>query len=165
MGVADMSANNMLSRISRSSDRLASAFSLIEVILTMAIFLAIAGLSAPLAFNAFYKNELQGASGQYAQSLRHASSLAKGMKADSNWGVYIDSGYILSFKGQSYLLRDTTFDSTTSIASTIIISGTKETVFSKESGLPLSSGTTTLVLGSQTSTVYINGKGTVFYNP
>lgn len=140
-------------------------FSLIELLLTMAIFLIIAGMAAPVAFKAYYANELNAAGQIYSQALRHASMFARTSKTDSTWGVFITSSQITLFNGISYALRSQGYDITSSISSQIDIGGTREFIFAKESGYPAGIGTTTLYFSGQTSTIFVNDKGAIFYIP
>jgi prepilin-type N-terminal cleavage/methylation domain-containing protein len=139
-------------------------FTLIEVMLSMACIAIIAGMSIP-AYNAFQvKNDLDTAAVSLATSLRRAQALAQSRSGDSMWGVYAATGSILIYKGSSYATRDTSQDEVTTISPVITISGLKEVTFGKVWGVPVVTGTTTLMsLRNDTRTITINQKGMVDY--
>lgn len=138
-------------------------FTLLEVILSLAIVAILTGLSLPVYRTLITKNDLDVATVTVAQSLRRAQALSIAVDGDTNWGVKVQSGGIMLFKGTSYALRDTTFDETFVIPTTITTGGVSETVYSKLHGLPQTTGTITLTTDNDSSSITVNSKGMVSY--
>ena len=138
-------------------------FTLIEVLLSVAIISLIVGMSLPI-YRAFQtKNDLDMTAETVAFALRRAQTYARGVKADSQWGVSIQSGALTVFKGASYAARDTSYDESSVISGGIVVGGLSEVVFTKLTGQPSTTGTVALTVNNDTKTVDINAKGTVAY--
>lgn len=138
-------------------------FSLLEVLLSIAVIAILAGLSLPITRTMLTKNDLDVATSTVAQTLRRAQILSQAVDGDTSWGVKVQSGSITLFKGTSYAARDASYDENFDLVSSITPSGTTEYVFSKLSGLPQTIGTITLTTESDTRTVTVNEKGMVNY--
>lgn len=148
----------------RYGEQKKAGFTLIEVMLSIAILSLIAGASIPL-YQAFQnRNELDATATAFAHNLRRARTLSQAIEGDSSWGVHIQTGTITVFKGNSYVTRDATFDETSTISSSLAISGAQEYVFSKLSGQPQPVGSLVLTsTNNETRTITINEKGMVNY--
>lgn len=141
-----------------------AGFTLIEIILTVALLALIGGIGVPVYASFQNRNSLDMAASAYAQSLRRAQTQAMGVVGDSAWGVRADSGSITVFKGNNYAARDTAYDEVFTIASSISLAGQQEAVFAKFSGLPLSTSSLTLTSSNNDSkTITLNQKGMVQY--
>lgn len=138
-------------------------FSLIELLLSVAIICLLAGLSLPVYRMLMMKNDLDIAANTVFSSLRRAQVLAQAVDGDATWGVKIQSGGIILFKGTSYTGRDANFDETFDVPNTIGVGGVGEIVFNKFTGLPATTGTINLSTASDSRTVIINEKGMVGY--
>lgn len=138
-------------------------FTLLEVMLSIAVITILAGLSLPIFRTMLVKNDLDVATVTVAQTLRRAQLLSQAVDGDTSWGVKVQSGSITLFKGTGYASRDSNFDETFDIPATIMLSGVAEVVFSKFSGLPQTTGTTTLASESDIKSVTINSKGGISY--
>ena len=139
-------------------------FTMLEVILSVAAIGIITGIGVPV-YQAFQvRNDLDVGATTIAQSLRRAQVLAEASDGDSGWGVAVATGTITLFKGATYAARDATYDEVFLVPSSIASSGLSEVAFAKLSGLPGSTGTTTLTSsGGEVRTIIINAKGTVSY--
>jgi prepilin-type N-terminal cleavage/methylation domain-containing protein len=135
-------------------------FTLLEILLCVAMIGIIAGVTAPLYNGMLTKNDLDIATTTVVQSVRRAQILSQGMERDSSWGVKVQSGSIVIFKGTSYATRDTTLDETTPMPTIIGVSGTTEYVFNELTGTPQTTGSLTLTSNSSSKTITINAKGT-----
>ncbi len=134
------------------------------MLLSVAAITIIAGISVPVYQSFQNRNDLDIATVAIAQSVRRAQLLAQAVDGDVSWGVKIQSGSIAVFKGTSYAARDTTFDETFDVPTSITPSGVSEIVFAKFTGLPATTGTTTLTSNiNETRTITINAKGMVGY--
>ncbi|HLC87457.1 MAG TPA: type II secretion system protein [Patescibacteria group bacterium] len=138
-------------------------FTLIEVILSLAIVAILTGLSLPVYRTLMTKNDLDIATVTVVQSLRRAQTLSQAVDGDTNWGVKVQSGGITVFKGTSYAARDATYDETFVIPDTITTGGVTETVYSKLFGAPQTTGTVTLATDEDLASIILNSKGMVSY--
>lgn len=142
-----------------------NAFTLIEVLLSIALIANIAGLSIPVYQSFQVRNGIDLAVLNFVQSARRAWNLAIASEHDSSWGVRAEVGKITLFKGESFSARDTSYDETFDVLEIITISGNSEIVFAKFTGLPSVSGTITFSAEqiNQKRTVTINSKGMIDY--
>ena len=139
-------------------------FTLLEILLVVAIVTVIAGFSAPVYQSFQVKNDLDIAANTVAGSFRRAQILATASDGDSQWGVKIQSGSITVFQGSSYAARTAAYDETFAVPTTITPTGVGEVVFDRLTGAALSTGTATLTASTgQVRTVAVSAKGTVTY--
>ena len=141
-----------------------AAFTLMEVMLTLAIIALLAGISMPL-FNSFHaRTDLDVAASAVASGLRRANTRARAQEGDTSWGLYVQTGTITTFQGASYASRTSGLDETYTIANNITPSGVQEVVFDKFTGETSDTGTITLTSSSgEAQTITVNGKGMVEY--
>ncbi len=139
-------------------------FTLLEIILSVALISLIAAIGIP-TFQFFQnKNDLDIATVTFVQSSRRAQVLSQAVDGDSNWGVHIQEGSITLFKGDSFSGRDDDFDEVFDISDTITVSGLQELVFDRLTGIPQSIGTLNLTsVNNDIREVTINEKGTLEY--
>lgn len=143
----------------RSSVR---AFTLLEVLLSVAALTVIAGISLPIYQSFQVRNDLDIAATTVAQSCRRAEVLAQASDGDTNWGVHIQPGSIVLFQGTIYAVRNETFDEIFTMPTSVVPSGMSDVVFEKFTGMPMTTGTTTLTSSTnETRTITINAKGMV----
>lgn len=140
-------------------------FTLVEILLSIAVMTAIAAFSFPIYQSFQSRNELEIASNTVAQSLRRAQVLSQVMEGDSSWGVKIQSGSVVVFKGASYATRDAAYDESFDFSTQIAGTGVGEVVFSKLEGVPGTTGTITLssAVNNESRALVINAKGTASY--
>lgn len=138
-------------------------FTLLELLLSVAIIGILAGLSLPVYRSMQTRNDLDNSVVTTVQTLRRAQVLSQANEGDSAWGVKLLSGNIVLFKGATYATRDTSLDELYDLQSSISISGTSEYVFAKLTGDPNASGSITLTSIDGSRTVTINEKGMVTY--
>lgn len=138
-------------------------FTLLEVLLSVAIIGILAGLSIPVFRTMLTKNDLDIATVTTAQTLRRAQILSQAVDGDTSWGLKVQSGNITLFKGTSFATRDNNFDETFEMPNTIGMSGTIEIVFAKFTGFPQTAGVINLSTASDSRSVTINEKGMVDY--
>jgi len=142
----------------------AAGFTLIEILLYIAVFTLITGVSIPIYLSSQARNDFDITTVTIAQTLRRAQVLAQSVDGDTSWGVKIQSGSIIGFKGISYATRDTNFDEIFEIPGSLTPSGVQEVVFTKFTGLPQTTGSITLSSNTnETRNITVNTKGTVSY--
>ena len=136
-------------------------FTLVEMLLVIALIVGILGLSLPLYRSFQTRNDLDLSANGVVLLLRHAKLLSQGMAADQPWGVHVENGDAVIFVGSSYATRFAT-DVHYAIPSTFAISGVSEVVFQKMTGYPTSASTLTITTPSNESRIItINAKGTI----
>lgn len=137
-------------------------FTLIEMLLSVAVIALLTGLSVPVyaTFNA--RNDLDISEQSTVEALRRAQTYARSVEGDSQWGVSIQTDKAVLFKGASYATRNAAFDETTTYGAGVN-STASEVVFAKLSGAPSTTGSVTLTQTSTNDTraVSINAKGMV----
>jgi len=144
------------------TQKFVSGFTLIEIILVVALIGIISGIGLPIYNTMSGSNNLDVAENMLVASLRRAEVLSAASSGDSEWGVGVTPGAFVLFKGSTYASRDVGFDEVYDITDSIQTSGLTEVVFSKMSGAPHFTGGITLTSPSgETKQITINEKGTV----
>ena len=147
--------------------KMATGFTLIEVLLSVAIIALITGMSLPILASFNDRNDLDLTTQSIVSQLRRAQTYARGINGNSQWGVYTQDGSSTLFKGSSYLdlARDTSYDEPTTISPAITVTGLSEFLFDKLDGAPNTTGSLTLTNTNtnETRTITINAKGMVSY--
>lgn len=139
----------------------AGGFTLIEVILTVSILLAIGSGSVYLSTLVLQRNDVVTARDAVVSSVRAARERALLHTADSSWGVHVGDGVVTVFAGSSYASRSTARDIDTPFADTLTIEGDTEYVFSPLSGRVDEVGDITVRAGTvASSTISIDSYGT-----
>ncbi len=141
-----------------------NGFTLIEVLLSIAIISILAGIGIPVYQSLQVRNDLDVAAVTIAQNFRRAQILSQAMEGDTTWGISIQNQSITLFQGASYAGRNQNFDEVFDVPNSIALSGTQEVVFAKFSGEPYTTGTVTLTTNTnETRNITINTKGMVSY--
>ncbi len=140
------------------------AFTLIEILLTLAICSVLFAFSVPVYQLLQTRNDMEVGANTIAQNYRRAQLLSQAVNGDANWGVNVQRGHITIFKGTDYATRDASFDEDFDLPTSITVSGETETVFAKFTGLPESAGTVVLTArNNETREITVNEKGIVTY--
>lgn len=138
-------------------------FTLIEVLLSIALIGLIAGIGAVVYQQMQNRNDLDVAVTSIATDARRALALSSAADGDTSWGIRIDAGALTLFQGTSYASRISTFDEVTTLSPAISPSGLQEVVFAAFTGLPQTTGTLTLTGANDSRTLTINAQGTILY--
>lgn len=138
-------------------------FTLLEVLLSVGLLTALAGISLPVYASFQVRNDLEITTKTTASMLRRAQTYSRNGHRDSQWGVAIQGQQITLYKGADYASRDTSLDETTQVSSAITLSGLSEITFTRLEARPSASGTITLTAGPTNKTVSINAYGMVDY--
>jgi prepilin-type N-terminal cleavage/methylation domain-containing protein len=139
-------------------------FTMIEVLLSVIAITIIAGITIPLHLSFSSRTDLSVATTTVVNTLRRAQTLSAAIDGDDSWGVKVQTGDVIIFKGSSFALRDNSYDELYDVSEGISFTGISEVVFSKFEGLPNTTGTITLTSTTNNSKdVTINPKGTISY--
>lgn len=132
-------------------------FALLEVILVVSLLSAVAGIGIPLYRDYQIRNDLNLATEQVTQGLARARLRSQAAESDDSWGFYAPAGVL--YKGASYATRDSAFDETYPMPSTITIQGLMEVNYGKIAGTPDAVGNITLTtINDDTRNVLIEVK-------
>ena len=141
-----------------------AGFTLIEMMLSIALIAIIAGISVPIYQSFQVRNDLDIATVTIAHSLRRAQLLAQASDGDTDWGIALQTNAISLFKGTSYSARDASYDETFDLPGSLAPSGMSEVVFEKFTGLPQTTGTITVTSNTnEARSITINQRGMVSY--
>lgn len=123
-------------------------FTLVEIILTLALI----GILAYAYFATFrnfqFGNDLDVAVSTVVQSARRAQILSQGVFGEDDWGIKIFENRLVIFKGSNYADRDTSRDEILEFPAPLSVSGLTEIVFRKFSGEPRETGSISLSTAS-----------------
>ena len=140
------------------------SFTLLEVLLSVAIVGVLTAISIPVSRNLLIKNDVDVAAVNVVQTLRRAQILSQASGGDTTWGLRTQVGSITLFKGTSYAARDADFDEIFDLPNSITPSGLPEIVFAELTGYPQTTGTLTLTTSiGDVRSISINAKGTIEY--
>ncbi len=139
------------------------AFTLLEIMLTVSIFVLSASILSPIYLSAKNRDDLSTKTDILVSSLRRAQILSISGQGDSSWGVKILEDGLVIFKGDSYLTRDISQDDVVSVNKIILTEGLDEVVFTKIFGETNNIGDIKLKLRDKEITVGINKKGVIDY--
>jgi len=138
-------------------------FTLIEILLSVALITLIMGFSVPFYSSLQSKNSLSVSASALTQSLREAKLRSQAVDGDSPWGVYVEIESIILFQGATYATRNPGYDQTFDLPQGIVPTGLNEVVFTKLEGQPSQIGSITLTHSNgPTVDLTINEKGMVY---
>ena len=146
-----------------NSIRLHAGFTLVELLLSVALMTVLLGISMPVYRTLYVDNDLEIIASITTDTLRRAQVLSYANEGNSSWGVHVSSDSIILFKGSSYAARDASFDEISTLSAGTTPSGITDIVFTRLSGLPQTTGSITLTTNSGSKTISINTKGMVEY--
>lgn len=138
-------------------------FTLLEIILVVALLTIISTIISPIYFSAKGSNDLSNSANAVVSSLRKAQLLSMAVKEDSSWGVKLNDDEIIIFKGDDYLSRDFSRDEIFKINKSINITSLDEIVFLKFSGRPNLFGDIFLANNGKNKILNINSLGVIEY--
>lgn len=148
-----------------------SGFTLLEILISVAIVVIIASTAIPIYREFQTRNDVDIAQQTFIQAARRAQQLAQSGDSNTSWGVRYQTGAITIYREDTdltsptvtYTTRNTGADETLVVASSVTPSGRDEMNFNMLSGSLASSpgvGTLTLTSASgETRSVTVNAKG------
>jgi prepilin-type N-terminal cleavage/methylation domain-containing protein len=137
-------------------------FTLIEMIVVIAIITVLFGVSVP--FYGYFQtySAIESTKNEVSELLRLTQARAIGGKNQSNHGIYFLSDYYVLYQGDDYISRDPNYDQTFDMSNNIVFTETAEVNFEQKTGLPESAATIVLqntkVNISEDITIAISGK-------
>ncbi|MEK9183662.1 MAG: prepilin-type N-terminal cleavage/methylation domain-containing protein [Patescibacteria group bacterium] len=136
-------------------------FTLLELMLVMALLAASVLLTAPLGIDFLQAQKLDETASEIISELRRAHSQSVFQKNDSAFGVkFLSSSYVL-FQGNSYDNRIQNNDERFILPTFMVVNGINEVVFSKLTGRPSVTGVISVVLRNKNKNIIINEGGVV----
>ncbi len=140
-----------------------SGFTFIELILVFATLAIVAAITFPVTEKALSRNNLDVMSHTIEEIFLTARTFAISGTNNSDWGVHIDTDLntVTLFSGSSYLTHEPDFDEVTTIPSTLVLSSPSDFVFTRGTGIPDTTGTVSISLGSTQKDISINEQGKV----
>lgn len=151
----------MHSRTASTTDDRRTAFTLIDLILALAILMI--AMSVTLPFLGMFREStlLDVQLGEVEGTLRDARRYAVYGKQDMPWGVRIFSGSHALFAGTGYVSRIPEFDEVHLWPSAFASSGATEVVFGKITGEPTAPGAISIFSDAGRRTISINTEGLI----
>lgn len=141
----------------------AKGFTLLELILVVAMIGLIATFSVTLGSGFLWRSDLSSAQYLSVVALRRAQILAQAQKGDEDWGVHIEENQLTIFKGNDFEDRNVEADEEYDLGS-VTTSGEVDVVYHKHSGQPYdSSYEIDLVTQGEIIIITINSEGTISY--
>ena len=137
------------------------SFTLIELILVIALIGAVLSFSTPFYARFLTQNSVSLVRDQLTSHLHRAQFNAMMSKNNGPWGVAFSAQKLVLFQGTSYAARVAAFDEQFSVNPSISITGFTEIVYAKTTGLPASTPTITIKGTGSTKIVSVNNQGVV----
>lgn len=141
-----------------------NGFTLIELILVIALVAIIGSFSAPVYTSFISKNNLENKTFEIKGVLTKAQNNTISGKQNSNWGVYFLPNQFLLFAGDSYASRNSALDEVHSLPSSVSVSGISEIVFQRPRGQPSATGIITITSQGDGNTISVNSEGVTEIN-
>jgi prepilin-type N-terminal cleavage/methylation domain-containing protein len=137
-----------------------AGFTLLEVSLAVSLIAILSVIILPVSLSLYGRNALHVDLEQVSETLRRAQLLAVASNGDSRWGIFLSTGMLTLFQGESYASRVSANDETVALVSRLSPSSMTEIVFSKIIGEPNGTGSIILMNDyNETRTLTINAKG------
>ncbi|SRR3989338_8834261 len=138
-------------------------FSLVEILLTMALISIVLAISVPSYRKLQSANDLSVAMSTLSQALRLAELKAQAVVEGSGWGVHAETGAVIIFKGSSFASRDQTRDEVFSFSGSIAITAPADVFFAPLYGTPVAPAVWELSGIGETRSVSVNSLGILSY--
>lgn len=138
-------------------------FTLIELILVIAIISIIALLSAPFYSRFLLQNAVDNTVDQLVGSLRKAQIYSMTGKKGSSWSVNFSSNTLTLYKGAPPFASraEPGLDETFSVNPNVSIAGMTDMTYARSTGLPTGAATIIISSGNNSETITVNSEGMV----
>ena len=111
-----------------------NGFTMIEIVVVLAVTAILFLISGSLALNTLPKNTVQVEAGSITDTLRRAQSRTVSGYQDSVWGVHFTATDMTLFAGSSYASRNPALDDARTFSSGITMSGLTDVIFDFANG-------------------------------
>ena len=139
------------------------AFTLLEILLSISIFVLLASIISPIYFSTKNRDDLDTKVDSVVSLLRRAQILSMTGSHDSSWGVKILDKEVIMFKGDDFSSRDSNFDDVLRVRNGINFNGFDEIVFSRVFGRSSVLGDLEISLNDDLKVLTINEMGIISY--
>ena len=138
------------------------SFTLVEILIVIAILGGLAGLAFPIMRSLLIANYLTSSSEEIVQYLRQAQTNAINGVGDSRWGVFFDqsNNKFTLFRGD-FFGQDHSYDLVAELPNSVKIKTDLEIVFEKTSGKTNECSLTLEGLNNQAKNIIINEYGVI----
>lgn len=138
-------------------------FTLIEMVVVLAILLILFAIVGTIASGTLPKNQLNHEGGFVQETLRRAQALSVAGKQDTVWSVHFTSSTMTLFAGTDYATRDPQYDELHTFPDGLTASGLTDVTFTAPKGTPSTTGSVTLTndATTQSVTITINAAGRI----
>ncbi len=138
-----------------------TGFTLIEVLMAIAIMAIIFALVGPIAFNFYLTYQFDSEYKLLSSLLRYARNLSMVNHNEADHGLFVGVSDFVIFQGSNYATRDVSQDKPFPRSSSIAVAGPTELLFSALSGRAAST-TYTVSFSGKSWDVYVNLEGLVY---
>lgn len=136
-------------------------FTLIELILVIAISFIIGIVAVPFYSRFFTQNAVSNTTDQLTAELRKAQMYSMMGKQNGSWGVNYASNVITLFQGSSYAGRNTAFDEKFNVDNGSSIGGFTSVTFTRGTGTPSATQSITIIGNTVSKIITVNSQGVV----
>lgn len=140
------------------------AFSLLELLLVMGLVSILAATALPLSTAIYSRTLVRTKADEFGASLRQARANTIAGKENSQWGVRSTASSITLYKGTSFATRDSAFDQSFVVPSSISITQ-DEIVFLPVTGGVASAQSVTVSNAVETVTIEVTTVGAINEQP
>ncbi len=138
-------------------------FTMVEVLLSIALFISISGASAIALYSIDQKTSIDETQTALVATIRRAQLQSIGMLQDAVWGVHIGDGAMTVFQGPTYEERVESRDSSIPIPDNITATGLTDMSFAGVTGWPNVTGDIILSTPYESRTITLATDGAVIY--
>ena len=135
-------------------------FTLFEFVLTMGLFVVLITTTVLIQHKVLQLQEKDRATELVRAQILLARNSAMAGRNASNWGVRVQSGSVILFRGTSWAARNAAFDQTVPFSTGVSVSA-QDVVFTMPTGYPAAAATIPLTSNGKTSTIGISKYGGV----
>lgn len=134
-------------------------YTLVELLLTVALITILATISAGFYARFINQNGQANTVDRIVGSLRKAQTYAMSGKNNSSFGVSFNSSKIYLYQGPSFAARNAAFDETFDVPGSVAVTGLTEINFTKITGAPNTAGAVFVTSNNDTKTLTVNSLG------
>ena len=138
-----------------------AGITIIELLLVLSLMTAIGTFSVVIFSRFLTQVAVANAQDHVVTQLRKAQLYSMMGKQNGSWGVHLSGSTLTIFQGSSFAARNSAFDETVTENTNVNISGLSDVVFAKTTGVPSTTLSVSIVGGTTSTQVTLNGEGMV----